>query len=205
MRGERDGTDDTDASGARQSIGARRNPASAAAILDAAEALLAEKGLGGFSIEAVARAARAGKPTIYRWWPSRTSLVLAVYQRSKQVLPEVDTGSVAGDCRAFLTSLLTYWRDTPSGQLFRSVVAEAQHNTEAAEVLAAYSDERHNGTANIFRRAMARGEIRADIDPVLAAEMLASFARGRLLTGRLDAPPAAIERVVDQFVGGLRA
>ncbi len=64
---------------ARRSIGAQRNPDSERAILDAARDLLAEEGLAGFSIEAVARRARAGKPTIYRWWPDKTRLLLAVY------------------------------------------------------------------------------------------------------------------------------
>ena len=45
---------------ARKSIGARRNPDSCEAILEAAEAVLAEAGYAGFSIEAVARRARAG-------------------------------------------------------------------------------------------------------------------------------------------------
>ena len=40
---------------ARRSIGAQRNPESEKAILKAARELLAEDGLAGFSIEAVAR------------------------------------------------------------------------------------------------------------------------------------------------------
>src|SRR5690554_2407569 len=68
------------ASGKRRvSIGARRSPETETAILDAAEALLREGGLAGFSIEGVARRARAGKPTIYRWWPNKTRLLLDVY------------------------------------------------------------------------------------------------------------------------------
>ena len=68
---------------ARRSIGAQRNPESEKAILAAARELLAEEGLAGFSIEAVARRAHAGKPTIYRWWPDRTRLLLAVYAEFK--------------------------------------------------------------------------------------------------------------------------
>jgi AcrR family transcriptional regulator len=188
---------------ARRSVGARRNPDSAEAILDAAEALLDEKGLGGFSIEAVARRARAGKPTIYRWWPNRASLVLAVYQRRKSTLADPDTGTVAGDCLAFLKGLIGYWRDTPAGQVFRSVIAEAQTNPEAAEVLRTYTTERHAHTAALFRRGVARGELRADIDPVLAAELLAGFARGRLIEGRLDVTEAELAGAVDQMLVGL--
>lgn len=187
----------------RRSVGARRSADSAAAILDAAEALLEDKGLGGFSIEAVARAARAGKPTIYRWWPNKTSLVLAVYQRQKRSLPEIDTGALTGDCLAFLEGLEGYWRDTSAGAVFSSLIAEAQTDREAAEVLRAYFDERHRITANLFRRAQARGEMRADVDPVLAAEMLASYARGHLLIGRLATPRSELEQAVRQLVEGL--
>ena len=93
--------EDTDET-ARRSIGARRNPASQEAILDAAEAIMREEGLAGFSIEAVARRARAGKPTIYRWWPNRTALMLDVYKRFKNVRAFPDTGTLRGDLVGFL-------------------------------------------------------------------------------------------------------
>src|SRR5690606_6705519 len=109
----------------RKSIGARRNPDSAEAILEAAEAILAERGLSGFSIEAVARAARAGKPTIYRWWPSKSALLLEVYQRQKRAPAAPDTGDLEGDVFAFLKGLFEQWRNTPAGDIFRSVIAEA--------------------------------------------------------------------------------
>src|SRR5690606_5779618 len=101
----------------RASIGARRNPQSAEAILTAAEAILREHGLAGFSIEAVARRARAGKPTIYRWWPNRTALMLAVYERQKMAVRSVDTGSIEEDSLQFLEALFAYWRDTGAGQV----------------------------------------------------------------------------------------
>ena len=189
----------------RRSIGARRNPEAEQAILDAAEAILAEKGLGGFSIEAVARRARAGKPTIYRWWPNRTSLLLAVYQRRKGAFDTFDSGDVETDALDFLDHLLAYWRQGAAGQVFRSVIAEAQTDPDAAKVLETYSHERHEQTAGIFRRGIARGELRADIDPVLAAETLASFARGRLLIGKLDVSRAELAQAARQIVAGLKA
>src|SRR5690606_41634919 len=79
---------------ARRSIGARRNPASQEAILDAAEAVLRENGIAGFSIEAVARRARARKPTIYPWAPHRTALTRDVYERHNNPKPSPHTGSL---------------------------------------------------------------------------------------------------------------
>jgi hypothetical protein len=58
----------------RKSIGSARNPESHEAILEAAEDVFCEAGYAGFSIEAVARRARAGKPTIYRRTCCSTSI-----------------------------------------------------------------------------------------------------------------------------------
>lgn len=50
--------------------GPRRSEASQAAILDATRSELSENGWRKFSVDKVAKAARASKQTIYRWWPS---------------------------------------------------------------------------------------------------------------------------------------
>lgn len=186
----------------RASIGARRNPQSEQAILDAAEALLREAGLAGFSIEAVARRARAGKPTIYRWWPTKTRLLLDVYQRLKTSLPSTDTGAIQSDCVAFLEGLFAHWSGG-SGAIFRSIVAEAQSDEAAAAALRAYSGERRQQTAGIFARAQARGELAPEADPLLAAELIAAFAWQRLLTGRLEISRDELDRTVRQMLTGV--
>jgi AcrR family transcriptional regulator len=186
----------------RASIGARRNPATQQAILDAAEALLREAGLAGFSIEGVARRARAGKPTIYRWWPSKTRLLLDVYQRLKTSLPSTNTGAIETDCMAFLEGLFAHWSGG-SGAIFRSIVAEAQTDDAAAEALRTYAAERRQQTAEIFARAKARGELSADADPLIAAEFMAAFAWQRLLTGRLEISRDELQAMVRQLLRGV--
>jgi AcrR family transcriptional regulator len=188
---------------ARKSIGARRNLASAEAILEAAEAVLAEAGHGGFSIEAVARRARAGKPTIYRWWPSKAALLLDVYQRQKR-FAYPDTGKLEDDLAGFLANLLANWRDTASGSIFRSIVAEAQSNASAAKALAAYAAERRAQTGAMIERARARGEVAAAIDPEIVADLLSSFAWAHLLTGRLEAGEEELRAVVRAIVHGIK-
>ncbi|MCD7061255.1 TetR/AcrR family transcriptional regulator [Pelagibacterium xiamenense] len=193
---------DQSVGGRRASIGARRNPASEQAILDAAAEILTEEGLAGFSIEAVARRARAGKPTIYRWWPNRTILLLDVYHRFKRVLPDPDTGTLEGDARMFLTNLLTFWKDPTRGTVFRSIIAEAQSNAEAMTELQAYLEDRHTYLEGIIERARARGEVRDDVDSRTLGEWLVSFAWHRLLTDTIDTSPAEIETVVRTFAAG---
>ncbi|MER8629558.1 TetR/AcrR family transcriptional regulator [Mesorhizobium opportunistum] len=193
-----------DADPARKSIGARRNPDSAEAILEAAEAVLVEAGYAGFSIEAVARRARAGKPTIYRWWPSKAALLLEVYQRQKRVdVP--DTGKLEEDLVGFLEHLFAHWRETSSGSVFRSLIAEAQTDETAATALAGYAGGRRAHTAQIIERAKARGEIANDIDPGVVADLVASYAWRHLLTNQLDEPEATIRKVVHYLLQGIAA
>jgi len=193
-----------DADPARKSIGARRNPDSAEAILEAAEAVLVEAGYAGFSIEAVARRARAGKPTIYRWWPSKAALLLEVYQRQKRVdVP--DTGKLEQDLVGFLMNLFFHWRETSSGSVFRSLIAEAQSDETAAAALAGYAGGRRAHTGQIIERAKARGEVASDIDPAVVADLVASYAWRHLLTNRLDEPEATIRKVVRYLLRGIAA
>ncbi|TGP53945.1 TetR/AcrR family transcriptional regulator [bacterium M00.F.Ca.ET.230.01.1.1] len=186
----------------RKSIGAKRNPESADAIVEAAEAVLREAGYAGFSIEAVARRARAGKPTIYRWWPSKAALLIEVYQRQKHV-ETPDTGNVEDDLAGFLRNLFAHWRDTPSGNVFRSLIAEAQSDETAAVALAEYSKGRRSHTGLMIERAKARGEVAANVDAGIVADLVAAYAWRHLLSNRLDEDEAAIRAAVRYVVRGI--
>lgn len=188
---------------ARRSIGAKRNPDSADAIRDAAEAVLLESGYAGFSIEAVARRARAGKPTIYRWWPSKAALLLDVYQRQKRDIDYADTGSLEEDIFRFLKSLFRQWRETPAGSIFRSFVAEAQSDATASAALADYTRERRIQSGKIVERAKARGEVAAGVDPAIVADMLSGYAWIHLLTNRLDEDDETMRKAVQGIVKGV--
>ena len=189
----------------RRSIGARRNPETEQAILEAAEAIMAEEGIAGFSIEAVAKRARAGKPTIYKWWPGKTALLLDVYHRQKPASVHMDTGSVEGDVLAFLTGVFAHWGDTGAGQVFRFIVAEAQRDAAAEESLRAYAEERRLQSGQIFQRGIDRGELSPDVDIGICADLLAGFIWKRLLTGRIERDSKELRKVARQLVRGLLA
>ena len=52
--------------------------ASHATIMDAVYTLLQEKSVRELTMEEVAKRARVGKPTLYKWWTTKASLVLAM-------------------------------------------------------------------------------------------------------------------------------
>jgi AcrR family transcriptional regulator len=203
MSTEAESASDTE-DGGRRSIGARRNPASQEAILDAAEAVLREHGIAGFSIEAVARRARAGKPTIYRWWPHRTALMLDVYKRFKNAKAFPDTGSLRGDLVSFLGDhLLGFWNGSLCGTVYRAVVAEAQTDQEAAKVLSAYHADRKVYSARIVEQAKARGEVPADIDAALILDLVVSYAWHQLLLGQTEEALRTVPQVIDMILKGV--
>src|ERR1700730_13815723 len=49
-----------------------------AAIMDAVVGLLREKSVRDLTMEEGAKRAGGGKPTLYRWWPTKAPLVLAM-------------------------------------------------------------------------------------------------------------------------------
>lgn len=194
----------TEAEG-RRSIGARRNPESAEAILEAAEAVLLESGYAGFSIEAVARRARAGKPTIYRWWPSKAGILLDVYHRQKRHVVFPDNGPLEEDLFVFARSLFAQWHGTPVGEIFRSIIAEAQSDPKAARALEEYYAERRRQSGRITERAIERGEARPDTNPQVVADLVSSYAWTHLLTNRLDEDDATLRAAIRTVVRGVLA
>jgi AcrR family transcriptional regulator len=191
-----------DPSKARRSIGASRNPASAEAILLAAESVLAEEGYGAFSIEKVARRAQAGKPTIYKWWPNKAALLLDVYLRQKSIMMP-DTGRLEDDLCAFVDSVLACWRETAAGTIFRSVIAEAQSDDPSGAVLAAFATEREADTSYLIWRGIQRREVRDGIAAADAARWIAAYLWYRLLTNQLGAGPGRTRADMRLLVGGL--
>ena len=181
--------------GPRRSIGARRNPETEAAVLDAAAELFLAGGPKALSMEAVARKARAGKATLYRWWPGRGALILAVYERMKGETDYADTGSLRQDLTAFLDYLMGHWR-RPVGQLFRLIIAEAQSDPDMAEALDRYRAERLAALTAVVARGAARGELVPGADAEAIAEAVIALGWLRLLTGRTEADCAALVNVV---------
>lgn len=191
-----------DGSKKRCSIGARRNPESAAAVVKAARELLHERGYAGFSIDEVARRAGAGKPTIYRWWPTKADLFLSVYGAEKSdALPLADEGSLAEALTEYTLALWKFWRENPAGGAFCGLVAEAQASPAALAVLREkFLPERLERLHSLFAIAVARKEIVADeVDDRIAIWI--GFNWFHLLTGQLDVASEAIKRCVLLITG----
>jgi AcrR family transcriptional regulator len=180
----------------RPRTGNRRNPLLHQAIIDAATEVLAKEGPIRFTIEAVAKLAGCGKPTIYRWWPSRSALLLEVYEQSvKEELVEPEGKDLAKDLAAMLRIIWGLWRKGCTGSLYRLILSEMMLEEEGARYLRdVFIPRRQAFTGLAFQAAIDRGEIPPETDIKLLLDFLYGYSVFRLITRQIDDDPA-IDRV----------
>jgi AcrR family transcriptional regulator len=176
------------AASARPRTGNRRNPSLHQAIISAATEVLAKEGPTRFTIEAVAKLAGCGKPTIYRWWPSRSALLLEVYDQAveHELLPP-EGMDLAKDLAAMLRQVWRLWRQDSMGSLYRLILSEMMLEKEGARYLReVFIPRRQAFTAIAFQAAKDRGEIPQETDIKLLMDLLYGYSLFRLITGQLD-------------------
>ncbi len=189
--------------GTERRPGRPRDVSAGVAIIDAAVAVLADKGPGGFTVDAVAARAGCGKATIYRRWPSRAALLLDTAHHMGLEPGDIDTGSLREDLIAMLTELGTKMRDTASGRILPGVVAEASVRPEMRAVLAAFVDDRRERPRALVARAVERGELPAGTDVELLLDLLGGTVIFRELIACRPTDRAYNTRLVDQVLAGL--
>jgi AcrR family transcriptional regulator len=172
----------------RPRTGNRRNPLLHQAIIAAATEVLAKEGPTRFTIEAVAKLAGCGKPTIYRWWPSRPALLLEVFdQVVKQELVAHEGKDLAKDLAANLRQVWRLWRKESLGSLYRLILSEMMLEKEGARYLRdVFIPRRQAFTALAFQAAKDRGEIPPGTDIKFLMDLLYGYSVFRLITGQID-------------------
>lgn len=111
-----------------------RSTAAREAILDATARLFHNQGYDRLTIEGIAKEAKVGKQTIYRWWPSRGALIGECLADGRLIPVDFvvpDTGDLSADVETWLRSVLSILEKPQGGVLLRSLVAAA---TEDASV-----------------------------------------------------------------------
>ena len=138
----------------RPHTGRRRNEAARRAVLDATLAILRERGPDGLTIEAIAREARVGRQTIYRWWPSRAAIVFEAARESARAnIPEdPETGSLLGDLRAFLRATYETATQPDIARMLRAMASEALRDESFATGLREYTADRREVLRALLER-----------------------------------------------------
>jgi AcrR family transcriptional regulator len=171
-------------------------------VLEAADGLLVEKGFAGLTMEGIAARAGVAKQTVYRWWPSKTDvLVDAFLQDLAEELPPQDHGDLTLDLRAHLRQLAHFLGQSDPGAVFRALIAQTQHDPAfAAEFRARYLDEQRRRDRLPLERAVRRGQLPADLDLTAETDQLVGPLYYRVLVTGEPIDEDFLDRLVDGFL-----
>ena len=154
-------------------------------------------------MEGVATRAGVGKATIYRRWPSKLPLVIEAFSRLP-ALVDADTGSLKGDLEEMLRSYLQLFHQTALATVLPSLAAERALNPRLADRLDPVIRGRRRPLVRALERGVARGELPADLDLELAADLVVGPIAVRLFfTGR-RLHPRMVGPMVDLALRGLQ-
>jgi AcrR family transcriptional regulator len=165
-------------------VGRPRDPAVDEAILDATRQLLREQGYQRLSIPAAAARAGVTPPTVRLRWPTRAELVHDAVFRDLDDVPIPDTGSLEGDIDACVANTMAAYAPAEVQAAVVGVYGELPHQPDVARRLAArILDPVVEGLRQLVERAVARGEVRRDVDPRVLVEVMAGAVVMRMLAG----------------------
>lgn len=176
-----------------------RSEAAREAILHAADDLLVEKGFAGVTVEGIAKAAGVAKQTVYRWWSSKTDVLMdAFLEDAAAELEPPDTGALESDLRAHLRTTVHFLTADDAGAVYRALVGQAQHDPQLAQTFRArYLHAQQVRDQKPFIRAIARGELTADADVAALAEWLVGRLHYRVIATGESVDDSFIDAVVD--------
>src|SRR6266702_4062037 len=163
--------------------------ASHAAIMDTVYALLQEKSVRGLTMEEVAKRANVGKPTLYKWWPTKAALVLAMLCERMAPNLEEPTALSAEESLRFRVRRLIDALNGPFGKIVAGLIAEGQSEPAVLqEFFDRWVSPRRNATIADLQRGKDAGELESDTEPELLNEAMfgAIYYRMLLRSGPLN-------------------
>jgi len=199
--------DDAVEEGERRRVGPRRSEASTNAVLIAAYTELSEHGWRDFSVDRVAKTAKASKQTIYRWWKSAACLAVdaALTRLGDRPAPAVAANADVRDrITALIEPMLLAVRTGDGAHAWRGALLAAADDSEAGEVFRAwFNDKVKIPLRHILAEQALKGAIRRDWDIDLATELLFGPIWHRLIAMRGPVPEVYSRRLVESVLKAL--
>jgi AcrR family transcriptional regulator len=179
--------------------GRPRSAAADRAILDAAAALLRERGYAATSMDAVATRAGVGKATIYRRYPAKADLAVAALDFQMQIGPLPDSGDTRTDIITLIERFQHLLVEVMGMQIFGTLLVEERDHPELLEAFRSrVIAVRRAAMAVIARRGMERGDLRSDLDLETVIDVLAGAVIVRRVMSGTGTPGYA-ERLLEML------
>jgi AcrR family transcriptional regulator len=175
------------------------------AILDAAYALLLEKGFHAITIEEIAKQAGVSKATIYKWWPNKAAVAAdSFFAASTENFPLPDTGSCEEDLFNQANQLSRFLA-TDKGRIITELIAEGQFDADVANAYRSrYFKPRRSISRKILEQAIVRGELPDDLDLELCIDLIFAPLFYRLLITGAETDSAFLKDLISYAFNGIR-
>jgi AcrR family transcriptional regulator len=182
----------------------RRSERARQAILGAALDLCREQGLGRTTMEEIAKRARVGKQTIYRWWPSKAAVVQeALNDRAASTADFPDTGDLRTDLQTQMAGVAGLL-GSPQFAPYTSLIAAAQDDPDVAKsFLEGIIEPRVRACRERLRRAQQQGQLRPDVDLDDVVELLYAPLYYRVLLHTRPITARQVDEILRLAFGGL--
>ncbi|MFD8985843.1 TetR/AcrR family transcriptional regulator [Streptomyces sp. NPDC059564] len=177
-----------------------------AAVRAATLAELLDRGYAELTVEGVAQRAGVHKTTLYRRWKDRESLVVdALSEHFATDIPTPDTGAVETDLLALARALVRSMTGPVGRAVQTAMYSDAGRLPEIAEAKRRVFADRFRRAEPVVARAIERGELPADTDPVELIKTLAAPIYFRLLVSADPVEEGAAEQAVRITLAAARA
>lgn len=179
------------------------DPTISESALRAALEVLDEKGYRNFSLDEIARRARTTRPALYRRWPRRQNLALdALAQRLQEVDPP-DTGCTICDLNEAIGALFATVEGLRPDTL-PALLADCADDARLHEqFMATLLDPTRSAVSRTVELAIARGDLREDLDVSLTLDWLAAWVYYQFMFSRTRTDASAVERAVETLLQGI--
>lgn len=177
-----------------------------AAIMDAVYELLQERSARDLTMEMVAKRAKVGKPTLYKWWPTKGALILAMFgERLQTKRAMVEAVSAEQAIRSRVQRLIKEFNGL-FGKVMSGLIAEGQSEPEILhELYDKHVRLSRMATIAEIERGKTAGDFAADTNPELLIDAIFGPIYFRLLLHSATLTEQYGEDLIDQVMRGVRA
>lgn len=177
-----------------------------AAVLAATREELLAHGYPALTVERVAELAGVAKSTVYRRWRDTVGLLAELLREMVAAeIPLSDSGPVEQDLRTLALGIYRYYTDPMARSLGLGLISAAVYNPRAAQTLHDFFQVRNSRAAEAVRRAIERGELPADTDPVEVIRALGAPFYYRMLVTHEPIDEALAEQAATAAIRAARA
>ena len=153
------------------------------------------EGNATFSVADVAQRANIHRSTVYRWWPTRVSLVEEALTLHTTLLAAPDTGAWASDVQALTRELAVFFANPVEVAL--NAVLASDVNSEVADIQRTHWGPIMRDLSEVVDRAKARGEVGVDVNPRFVLQMIVGPLLLNTTFGRRPASEATVEAIAE--------